>query len=143
MGNRAVITASKSRDVAESNDIGIYLHWNGGRDSVEAFLKYCELKRYRSPSKDSYGLARLCQVIANFFGGGNSIGIDNCCYLDCNNGDNGVYIIEGWKIVGRQYFAGTEQHNYDLCDMLIDIDLTQPETEQLGEEKIKELLEKE
>lgn len=143
MGNRAVITASKSRDVAESNDIGIYLHWNGGRDSIEAFLKYCELKRYRNPSEDNYGWARLCQVIGNYIGGTTSIGIDNCCYLDCNNGDNGVYIIEGWKIVGRQYFEGIEQHNYDLCDMLVDIDLTQPETEQLGEEKIKELLEKE
>ena len=143
MGNRAVITASKSLDVAKSNDIGIYLHWNGGRDSVEAFLKYCELKQYRNPSNDNYGWARLCQVIANYFGGGNSIGIDKCCHLDCDNGDNGVYIIEGWKIVGRQYFDGTEQHNYDLYEMLIDIDLTQPETEQLGEEKIKELLEKE
>ena len=143
MGNRAVITASKSLDVAKSNDIGIYLHWNGGRDSVEAFLKYCELKRYRSPSKDSYGWARLCQVIANFFGGGNSIGIDNCCHLDCNNWDNGVYIIEGWKIVDRQYYDGTEQYNYDLYEMLLKIDKAQPETEQLGEERIKELLEKE
>ena len=143
MGNRAVITASKSRDVAESNDIGIYLHWNGGRDSIEAFLKYCELKRYRSPSKDNYGWARLCQVIANYLGGETGIGIDNCCHLDCDNGDNGVYIIEGWKIVGRQYFEGAEQHNYDLYDMLVDIDKTQPIMEQLGEEKIKELLEKE
>ena len=143
MGNRAVITASKSLDVAKSNDIGIYLHWNGGRDSVEAFLKYCELKRYRSPSKDSYGWARLCQVIANFFGGGNSIGIDNCCHLDCNNWDNGVYIIDGWDIVDRQYYVGAEQYNYDLYEMLLKIDKAQPTTEQLGEEKIKELLEKE
>ena len=143
MGNRAVITASKSRDVAKSNDIGIYLHWNGGRDSVEAFLKYCELKRYRSPSRDNYGLARLCQVIANYFGGTTSIGIDNCCHLDCNNWDNGVYIIDGWEIVDRQYYDGTEQHNYDLYEMLLRIDKAQPETEQLGEEKIKELLEKE
>ena len=143
MGNRAAITASKSRDVAKANDNGIYLHWNGGRDSVEAFLKYCELKRYRNPSEDNYGWARLCQVIANYFGGETGIGIDNCCHLDCDNGDNGVYIIEGWKIVGRKYFEGAEQHNYDLYDMLVDIDLTQPKTEQLGEEKIKELLEKE
>lgn len=143
MGNRAVITASKSRDVAKSNDIGIYLHWNGGRDSIEAFLKYCELKRYRSPSYDNYGWARLCQVIGNFFGGGNSIGIDNCCHLDCNNWDNGVYIIDGWKIVGRQYYDGAERNTYDLYEMLLKIDKAQPTMEQLGEEKIKELLEKE
>lgn len=36
MGNRAVITTTDQR-------IGIYLHWNGGKDSVEAFLKYCKL----------------------------------------------------------------------------------------------------
>lgn len=143
MGNRAVITASKSHDVAKSNDIGIYLHWNGGRDSVEAFLKYCELKRYRSPSKDNYGWARLCQVIGNFLGGRNSIGIDNCCHLNCDNWDNGVYIIEGWEIVGRQYYDGAEQHKYDLYEMLLEIDKAQPTKEQLGEEKIKELLEKE
>lgn len=141
MGNRAVITASKSLDVAESNDIGIYLHWNGGRDSVEAFLKYCELKRYRSPSEDNYGWARLCQVIANYFGGETSVGIDNCCHLDCDNGDNGVYIIKGWKIVGRQYHDGAEQHNYNLLKMLIDIDKAQPTKEQLGEGRIKTLLE--
>lgn len=143
MGNRAVITASKSRDVAKSNDIGIYLHWNGGRDSVEAFLKYCELKRYRSPSEDNYGWARLCQVIANYFGGETGVGIDNCCHLDCDNGNNGVYIIEGWKIVGRQYHDGLEQNAYDLYEMLLKIDKAQPETEQLGEKQIKELLEKE
>ena len=37
MGNRAVITTKENMD---NNGIGIYLHWNGGRDSVRAFLKY-------------------------------------------------------------------------------------------------------
>lgn len=140
MGNRAVITASKATDVAQSNDIGIYLHWNGGRDSVEAFLKYCELKGYRSPTSDNYGWARLCQVIGNFFGGGYSVGIDNCCHLDCDNGDNGVYIIDEWKIVGRQYHNGEEQNDYNLLQMLVEIDKNQPITEQFGEERIKVLL---
>lgn len=58
-GNRAVITTEDKR-------IGVYIHWNGGRDSVEAFLKYCELKGYRKPEEDCYGWARLCQVIGNF-----------------------------------------------------------------------------
>ena len=143
MGNRAVITASKSKDVKKSQDIGVYVHWNGGRDSVEAFLKYCELKKYRSPSDDNYGWARLCQVIGNYFGGTTSVGIDRCERLDCDNYDNGVYIIEGWKIVGRQYHDGAEQHQYDLLQMLIKIDNAQPAKEQLGEERIKTLLAKE
>ena len=137
MGNRAVITASKAKNVAESNDIGVYLHWNGGRDSVEAFLKYCELKGYRSPDTDCYGWARLCQVIGNFFGGELSIGIDRCCCLDCDNRDNGVYIIKGWEIVGREYFEGEEQRYHDLLEMLEEIDDKQPEGERLRHEVLE------
>ena len=132
MGNRAVITTSKALDVKNSYDIGVYLHWNGGRDSVEAFLKYCELKKYRSPETDNYGWARLCQVIGNYFGGSTSIGIDKCSCLDCDNRDNGTYIISGWQIVGRKYFKGLEQKNHNLIDMLIDIDSSQPKSERLG-----------
>lgn len=136
MGNRAVITASKALSVAGSNDIGVYLHWNGGRDSVEAFLKYCELKQYRSPDKDDYGWARLCQVIGNWFGGDCSIGINRCVNLDCDNGDNGTYIIEGWKIVDRKYMKRGEQRNYDLREMLRSINKAQPEKEQLSDVEI-------
>ena len=117
MGNRAVIT---TRENFENNGVGVYLHWNGGRDSVEAFLQYCELKGFRSPDTQSYGWARLAQVIGNFFGGTLSVGIDTIDHLDCDNWDNGVYIIEVWKIVGREYFTGEEQHEYSMSDMLKD-----------------------
>ena len=137
MGNRAVITASKSRYVAGSNDLGVYLHWNGGRDSVEAFLKYCELAGLRSPTHDNYGYAGLVRVIANYFGDGLSLEVDTCSRLDCDNWDNGVYVIDGWEIVGRQYFRGCEQNNHPLLDMLLEIDKAQPTKIQLGEEKIK------
>ena len=130
MGNRAVITTKENFD---NNGVGIYLHWNGGYDSVSAFLKYCELKGYRSPDTDCYGWARLCQVIGNFFGGSTSIGIDTVDKLDCNNYDNGVYIIEGWKIVDRKFFNGAEQMNHNMEDMLMGIDVAQPKDEQLGE----------
>ena len=143
MGNRAVITASKSLNTAKSSDIGVYLHWNGGRDSVEAFLTYCEAKGYRPPEVDSYGWARLCQVIGNFFGGDTSLGIDRCDNLDCENWDNGVYIIEGWKIVGRQYFDnGIEQATYDLRKMLDAINEAQPEKERLTGEVLDAIVKK-
>lgn len=73
MGNRAVITTAKEW---AHGGIGVYLHWNGGLDSVEAFLKYCEMKGYRTPDRDCYGWARLCQVLGNFFGGSASVGIN-------------------------------------------------------------------
>jgi len=124
MGNRAVITLDKR--------IGIYLHWNGGRDSVEAFLKYCELKGHRT---DSYGLARLAQVIGNFFGGTTSIGVGKCDNLDMDNYDNGTYVVENWKIVRRLFFEGQEQDEYNLLEMIKGIDEKQPEKEQLFKDK--------
>lgn len=129
MGNRAVIT---SKENFENNGVGIYLHWNGGYDSISAFLKYCELKGYRSPTTDNYGWARLCQVIGNYFGGSTSIGIDVVNNLDCDNYDNGVYIIDGWEIVDRKYNRYGEQMEYKLEDMLMDIDNAMPENERLG-----------
>lgn len=137
MGNRAVITTKEN---FENNGVGVYLHWNGGRDSVEAFLKYCELKGYRIPDRDNYGWARLCQVIGNFFGGDTSIGIDVVNNLDCDNWDNGVYIIEGWNIVDRKHFDRAEQRNYKLEEMLIEIDNSMPVKEQIGKEKLEEML---
>jgi hypothetical protein len=125
-------------DPTIDDQVGVYLHWNGGRDSVEAFLKYCDIKGHRSPDSDNYGWARLAQVIGNFFGGTLSIGIDVCRKLDCDNYDNGVYLIKDWKIVGRQYKRGGEQTEYNLLEMLVEIDKKQPI--QLGKEFIEQKL---
>lgn len=104
MGNRAVITT-------ENKDIGIYVHWNGGLASVLAFLDTAKVRGYRSPSHDpSYGMARLCGLLHEFFGpeDGLSLGIGPLDRLDCDNFDNGVYVIGGdWEIVGR-YGEGHE-----------------------------------
>ena len=148
MGNRAVITnwvAGETQEQFESGKnprIGIYVHWNGGRDSIEAFLMYCKMKEYRMPTCDNYGWARLCQVIANFFGGSTSVGIDMVEHLDCDNYDNGVYLINGWTIVERYYYVGEEQQQYNMLEMLEEIDNSMPKSEQLGKEKIEELLQK-
>ena len=125
MGNRAVITTREKQ-------IGIYLHWNGGRDTIEPLLKYCELKGYRPPSQDCYGWARLAQVMGNFFGGSYSVGIDEYDNLDTDNWDNGVYIIDGWEIVGREFQHRGEQHGHDFDEMLRAFDAAMPEGEQLG-----------
>ena len=131
MGDRAVIA---TKETFENNGIGIYLHYNGGRDFIEAFLRYCELKGYRPPDKDCYGWARLCQIISNYFGGTLSIGMATINNLDTNNGDNGTYIIEGWNIVDRKYFYGEDRNVSEnrTKDLLVDIDSCQPPEEQLG-----------
>lgn len=135
MGNRAVITT-------QDKDLGIYLHWNGGFDSVNAFLTYCKIKGYRTPETDNYGWARLCQVIGNWIGGELSLGIDRYDRLDTDNGDNGVYIIKDWEIIGREFAPDEEQNVYDLFGMVCDINNAQPTDEQLtGEELQKKFYE--
>lgn len=120
MGNRAVIATEKK-------DLGVYLHWNGGRDSVEGFLAVCKELGHRPPESDCYGWARLCQVIANFIGGTTSIGINRYEELDTDNGDNGVYIIKNWEIVGREHFENQrEQAEYPLADLVTVIKERQP-----------------
>ena len=143
MGNRAIIL-SKNDMLADGkinpNQIGVYLHWNGGRDSVSAFLKYCKLKGYRSPSTDCYGWACLCNVISNFFGDGMSLGIDIASRLDCDNYDNGVYIIDHWEIVGRLYNHGVEQTNYDVDSFVLQLNEKMPEQSRMNTCVLKELL---
>ena len=132
MGNRAVITTKENW---KNNGVGVYLHWNGGITSIKCFLEYCKLKGYRPPETDCYGWARLCQVVGNFFGGGYSVGVDTLSNLDCDNGDNGTYIIENWEIVDRKYECGCVD-DYDTTEFLIAIDEKMPECEQLSEDFI-------
>lgn len=131
MGNRAVITTNKNL-----TETGMYLHWNGGRDSVEAFLAYCKLKGYRAPDTDDYGWAYLAGVVTNFLGSGLSCGINTAKNLDCDNWDNGVYIIKNWLIVGRKFTnKSLEQNECDLKKMIEDLDKCQPEHMRLTQEE--------
>ena len=101
MGNRAVITASTSR----TTGVGVYVHWNGGLESVLAFLHVAKERGYRDPAYDTtYAMARLCGLVCEFFGlkSSTSVGIGQLKELDCNNRDNGVYVIgAGWTIKSR------------------------------------------
>ena len=142
MGNRAIITTPERK-------IGLYLHWNGGRDTVEPLLRYCELQGYRSPDVDSYGWARMCQVMGNFFGGSTAIGIDEYTTdIKMDPGDNGIYVIKGWKIVDRlqtkhddkfnaigieEVPEYAEQHDYDFDAMMRALDERMPEDLRLGD----------
>lgn len=124
MGNRAIIKAKGNDNKA------VYLHWNGGRDSIEAFLKYCEMRGFRD-FNDDYGMARFVQVVSNFISSdGLSIGITDSV---ASHGDNGVYIVDGWEIVGREDLYDTEQRSHDLTELLLYIDECQPTKQQLGE----------
>lgn len=95
MGNRAAIRTTQS-------NCGIYLHWNGGVESVLAFLEAAKQLDVRDPEyDDAYCLARLTQIIGNFFGGTLSLGI-MADVRGSDYSDNGIYVIgKGFKIVER------------------------------------------
>jgi hypothetical protein len=100
MGNRAFIV---SEPYGEEN-VGIYVQWNGGQESIEGFCRAAKELGYRSPADDdSYSLARLVQVISNFFGiDGLSIGIGTGSRLAGAADDNGIWTIgKDWQIVSH------------------------------------------
>jgi hypothetical protein len=98
MGNRAVVTVKGST-------MGVYLHWNGGPESVSAFLRAARDLGVREPTGDtSYFYARFVQIASNYFGGTTSIGVESLKKLDCDNGDNGLYVVGAdFKIVDRKH----------------------------------------
>tara|TARA_R100001440_G_scaffold71484_1_gene94487 strand:+ start:281 stop:688 length:408 start_codon:yes stop_codon:yes gene_type:complete len=118
MGNRAVIAFVDDKGKKDKNSVGIYLHWNGGRDSVEGFLAYAKKQGVRGNADKTYCVARLAQIIGNTFGGTLSVGVGIVKNLDCNNYDNGVYWVKDFEIVDREYNKRAEQQEYKLKDFL-------------------------
>ena len=119
MGNRAVIVWTDEQGNYTDNSNGVYIHWNGGRDSIEAFLAYCEMCGYESPTEDPAGFERFAKVVSGFFGSSQTtVEIAPISQLDTDNYDNGMYVCRGWDIIGRKYLRGEEQLRYGFRDML-------------------------
>ena len=115
MGNRCLIAFKEKESKKKKEEVPcIYLHWNGGRDSVEAFLDATKRLGVRTHDQ-SYGMARLTQIIANYLGGTLSIGISNVGDWDLDFLDNGIYWVEGLEIYDRtdSYDGYQEQNSYD------------------------------
>jgi len=120
MGNRAVITI-KEDNVPKEDWNSLYLHWNGGRDSVEPFLHVAKLYGIRCNSDSSYAIARLSQLIGNTLGGTLSLGVGAYKCLDTNNYDNGTYVIKHWEIVEREHlpFEDFEEQDEYVFDEFV------------------------
>jgi hypothetical protein len=119
MGNRAVITI-KEKDTPKEDWNSLYLHWNGGRDSVAPFLHVAKLYGIRCNSDSSYAIARLSQLIGNTLGGTLSLGVGAYKCLDTHS-DNGVYVVKDWEIVDRLNHDGYEQDEYDFDEFVKEI----------------------
>jgi hypothetical protein len=105
MGNRAVIQIVGCQ-------AGLYLHWNGGEASVLGFLQAAR-ELGLAGSDPQYLTARLAQIIGNWFGGCLSLGVDHVDRLDCDNHDNGVYLIDvrTLEISRRRYVRDGQEVN--------------------------------
>lgn len=137
MGNRAIIAfevaASESFNpttrACESvpayvEPFGIYLHWNGGPESVWAFLDALTERQRDRGGDICYGGARLVEIIGRYFGGSDSVGLIGFTEHELkllirrsnadthrtkvarsiSPGDSGIYVV-GWN-AGRFAVAG-------------------------------------
>ena len=120
MGNRAVIVFDEYKPT--SDQTALYLHWNGGRDSVEAYLKATRILMHSRGQDASYARARFVQVIGMFMGGNMSFGMDSIKNLG-DQGDNGIYVIDSEKleIKDRPGYTYEEQDEYDLNEFTNEI----------------------
>ena len=96
MGNRAVICLkdNNKETSVKDDDLGIYLHWDGSRDTVEHFLNLTKTLMSDRLGDILYGKARLIGVIHEQIKGNLSFGVDKCIYLDTDNPDNGTYVVD-------------------------------------------------
>lgn len=125
MGNRAVITTLE-------NEKGIYIHWNGGRDSVEPILWYCKnlMPKTQFAKTELERIAFVMDLL------GLNPEIDEMRKLDCDNYDNGVYITDGYKIIARAYMHGKEQDAYNFTEFVMHINENMPKQWQRNEDYI-------
>lgn len=111
MGNRAVISFSERRAAPS-----IYLHWNGGRASVEGFLEGCRSGGYKATGDADKDTQFIARAIAPFFIQNGEVGRltvyeQPVGRADCDNGNNGWYIIDQktLEIVKRIHKRGAEE----------------------------------
>ena len=121
MGNRAVVAFESA--LSNGEETSIYLHWNGGRDSVEGFLMVA--KELRIPATPA-GLTALAETLGPaFFNNteesptGLTIYLQPYSVADTDNYDNGTYILKNgeWEISQRLFNEGSEQSSFDPVEL--------------------------
>lgn len=140
MGNRAVVQFK-----GDAEKVGVYLHWNGGPESVMAFI---QTMVDRGWTRTDYAPARMCGVVSEFFDGhgeddrGSSLGVYP---IEETNGmadyDNGLFQVElkekEYKIIQTNPSGGTPK-----TISLKNLDADQLEMYEGIRNKLKEIREK-
>jgi len=107
MGNRAVIEF-------KDYDLGIYFHWNGGRDSIESFLKIARVLKLEF---NIDGFSKFSELFSKFPVSANGVKLQPLKFLDLDNYDNGVYVVYNWEIIDRKFKRNKEQFHIDQDEM--------------------------
>lgn len=132
MGDRAIIRFQDTSGLPE-----IYLHWNGGLPSVQAFLNVAKKLQIKA---DDYGVARLCQIIGIFMGGNLSLGCRSLGSGFRYFEDNGIYIIKNFEIIGREgLMYEKEEENEEKTELMTDFILDLYKKLKEGREELEKL----
>ena len=122
MGNRAVITFSTA-----NNAPAIYLHWNGGRASVEGFLtaaRQLGLRHAPTAQAQTEALDQLAEMLARFYfrcNVGMTVYRLHYAGSDRDNGDNGTYLIgRDLTIIDRLFKPRAEEINHAKTAAIIE-----------------------
>lgn len=125
MGNRAVITFSENKASP-----CIYLHWNGGRASVEAFIKAAKhlglQSCYRNTTEHQV-MDLLAEMIAtHFFKTDVGMTVYRHTYgsADADNWDNGVYVLDSNLNICKRLFKRSSEEvdrnkTYEIFEMIV------------------------
>ncbi len=113
MGNRAVITFDTT-----DNAPAIYLHWNGGRASVQGFIDAARalgLRHAPTAAAQTEALDQLAELLArHYFRCNVGMTVYRLHYAgaDRDNGDNGTYLLgHDLTIIERFYKSGPDEIN--------------------------------
>ena len=113
MGNRAVLTFSTAGHAP-----AIYLHWNGGRASVEGFLSAARqlgLRHAPTAAAQTQALDQLAELLArHYFRCNVGMTVYRLHYAgsDRDNGDHGTYLLgRDLSIIDRLYKPRGEEIN--------------------------------
>lgn len=110
MGNRAVITFSQHKTAP-----CIYLHWNGGRASVEAFIKSAKhlgLHVCKNECDEHKVLDLFAEMIATHFFEtkvGMTVYREQYGRADTTNSDNGVYVLDSKLNIRKRILNGSQE----------------------------------
>lgn len=110
MGDRAVFCFRETGfDNGDYTGPGVYIHWLYGDDKAEAYMRLAKELNLRTedPGVEAAHLAHLMLLNEGL---NETIEVGDISDLDCNNYDNGLYVVKKWNIE-KKFFS--EEYKFD------------------------------